>query len=168
MRTIRPRRILCSTPDSTLRATTPLQNSAVQDFKASSLGLNTAANMPGGAANTFPIFSRAHRPTVRAFLNWELTTLRFMTTTGTTPDPRPGSTAATLSNLAQISVIRCLALTTTCRPESYGFIPVRRLCRPPRAKTFMEPASAMVSRASLLANWMAQVSGTITFNGFTA
>ncbi len=34
-----------------------LQDSAVQDFKASTLGLNTAANMPGGAANTFPIFS---------------------------------------------------------------------------------------------------------------
>jgi hypothetical protein len=33
-----------------------LQDSAVQDFKASTLGLNTAANMPGGAANTFPIF----------------------------------------------------------------------------------------------------------------
>jgi hypothetical protein len=31
------------------------QNSAVQNFKASTLGLNTAANMPGGAANTFPI-----------------------------------------------------------------------------------------------------------------
>ncbi len=31
------------------------QNAAVQDFKASTLGLNTAANMPGGAANTFPI-----------------------------------------------------------------------------------------------------------------
>jgi len=34
-----------------------LQNSAVQDFKASTLGLNTAANMPGGAANTFPIIT---------------------------------------------------------------------------------------------------------------
>ncbi len=34
-----------------------LQNSAVQNFMASSLGLNTAANMPGGAANTFPIIS---------------------------------------------------------------------------------------------------------------
>jgi len=34
-----------------------LQDSAVQNFKASSLGLNTAANMPGGAANTFPIFN---------------------------------------------------------------------------------------------------------------
>ncbi len=34
-----------------------LQNSAVQNFKATTLGLNTAANMPGGAANTFPIFS---------------------------------------------------------------------------------------------------------------
>src|SRR6202035_1634109 len=34
-----------------------MQNSAVQDFKASTLGLNTAANMPGGAANTFPIFN---------------------------------------------------------------------------------------------------------------
>ena len=33
-----------------------LQDSAVQNFKASTLGLNTAANMPGGAANTFPIF----------------------------------------------------------------------------------------------------------------
>jgi Carboxypeptidase regulatory-like domain/TonB dependent receptor len=33
------------------------QDSAVQNFKATSLGLNTAANMPGGAANTFPIFS---------------------------------------------------------------------------------------------------------------
>src|SRR6202034_2441066 len=31
--------------------------SAVQNFKATTLGLNTAANMPGGAANTFPIFS---------------------------------------------------------------------------------------------------------------
>ena len=34
-----------------------LQDSAVQNFKASSLGLNTAANMPGGAANTFPVFN---------------------------------------------------------------------------------------------------------------
>jgi hypothetical protein len=34
-----------------------LQDSAVQNFHASTLGLNTAANMPGGAANTFPIFS---------------------------------------------------------------------------------------------------------------
>ena len=34
-----------------------MQNSAVQNFKVSSLGLNTAANMPGGAANTFPIFN---------------------------------------------------------------------------------------------------------------
>ena len=31
------------------------QDSAVQNFQASTLGLNTAANMPGGAANTFPI-----------------------------------------------------------------------------------------------------------------
>jgi Carboxypeptidase regulatory-like domain len=31
------------------------QDAFVQDFKASTLGLNTAANMPGGAANTFPI-----------------------------------------------------------------------------------------------------------------
>ncbi|HEY1984264.1 MAG TPA: TonB-dependent receptor [Terracidiphilus sp.] len=30
------------------------QDSAVQNFQASTLGLNTAANMPGGAANTFP------------------------------------------------------------------------------------------------------------------
>jgi hypothetical protein len=34
-----------------------LQDSTVQNFKATTLGLNTAANMPGGAANTFPIFS---------------------------------------------------------------------------------------------------------------
>jgi hypothetical protein len=33
------------------------QDSAVQNFKATTLGLNTAANMPGGAANTFPIFN---------------------------------------------------------------------------------------------------------------
>jgi hypothetical protein len=33
------------------------QDAFVQNFKASSLGLNTAANMPGGAANTFPIIS---------------------------------------------------------------------------------------------------------------
>jgi hypothetical protein len=31
------------------------QDAFVQNFKASTLGLNTAANMPGGAANTFPI-----------------------------------------------------------------------------------------------------------------
>ncbi|HEY1804069.1 MAG TPA: TonB-dependent receptor [Terracidiphilus sp.] len=31
------------------------QNAFVQDFEASKLGLTTAANMPGGAANTFPI-----------------------------------------------------------------------------------------------------------------
>jgi Carboxypeptidase regulatory-like domain len=31
------------------------QNAFVQDFKATTLGLNTAANMPGGAASTFPI-----------------------------------------------------------------------------------------------------------------
>jgi hypothetical protein len=31
------------------------QDAFVQNIKASSLGLNTAANMPGGAANTFPI-----------------------------------------------------------------------------------------------------------------
>ena len=55
MRTIRPRRVLCSTPDSTIRATTPLQDSAVQNFDPTTLGLNTSANMPGGAAKTFPI-----------------------------------------------------------------------------------------------------------------
>jgi hypothetical protein len=33
------------------------QDSAVQNFKATTLGLNTAANMPGGAANTFPIIT---------------------------------------------------------------------------------------------------------------
>src|ERR1700729_3941520 len=35
-----------------------LQNSAVQNFKATTLGLNTAAKMPGGAANTFPTLDR--------------------------------------------------------------------------------------------------------------
>ncbi len=39
-----------------------MQNSAVQDFKATTLGLNTAANMPGGAANTFPIFTGPQHP----------------------------------------------------------------------------------------------------------
>ena len=34
-----------------------VQDAFVTDFKASSIGLNTAANMPGGAANTFPIIS---------------------------------------------------------------------------------------------------------------
>jgi hypothetical protein len=34
-----------------------LQNSAVQNFDVTTLGLNTAANMPGGAARTFPIIS---------------------------------------------------------------------------------------------------------------
>jgi hypothetical protein len=34
-----------------------LQNSAVQNFDAITLGLNTAADMPGGAARTFPIIS---------------------------------------------------------------------------------------------------------------
>jgi hypothetical protein len=34
-----------------------LQDSTVQNFKATTLGLNTSANIPGGAANTFPIFS---------------------------------------------------------------------------------------------------------------
>jgi Carboxypeptidase regulatory-like domain len=34
-----------------------LQNSAVQNFDSTSLGLNTAADMPGGAARTFPIIS---------------------------------------------------------------------------------------------------------------
>ena len=37
-----------------------MQNSAVQNFKATTLGLNTAANMPGGAANTFPDLPRTH------------------------------------------------------------------------------------------------------------
>ena len=34
-----------------------LQDAAVQNFNATTLGLPTAANMPGGAAKTFPIFS---------------------------------------------------------------------------------------------------------------
>ena len=34
-----------------------LQDSAVQNFNLSTLGLNTSANMPGGAAGTFPIIS---------------------------------------------------------------------------------------------------------------
>jgi len=34
-----------------------LQNSAVQNFDSTTLGLNTAADMPGGAARTFPIIS---------------------------------------------------------------------------------------------------------------
>jgi len=63
-----------------------------QNFKASSLGLNTAANMPGGAANTFPIFNglTVDNTSVR---NWESTTLPLSTITGTKLDPRSGSTA---------------------------------------------------------------------------
>lgn len=36
-----------------------LQNSAVQNVEASTLGLNTAANKPGAAENTFPICTGA-------------------------------------------------------------------------------------------------------------
>jgi hypothetical protein len=52
--TATPRLVLHAGFDFTRHAA--LQNSAVQNFKASTLGLDTAANMPGGAANTFPIF----------------------------------------------------------------------------------------------------------------
>ena len=53
--TVRPNLVLHAGMDFTRHAA--LQDSAVQNFQASSLGLNTAANIPGGAANTFPIFS---------------------------------------------------------------------------------------------------------------
>jgi Carboxypeptidase regulatory-like domain len=53
--TARPNLVLHAGFDFTRHAAA--QDSAVQNFKASTLGLNTAANMPGGAANTFPIFS---------------------------------------------------------------------------------------------------------------
>jgi Carboxypeptidase regulatory-like domain len=52
--TATPNLVLHSGLDFTRHAA--MQNSAVQNFQASTLGLNTAANMPGGAANTFPIF----------------------------------------------------------------------------------------------------------------
>jgi hypothetical protein len=51
--TAKPTLVLHAGMDYTRHAA--MQNSAVQNFKASTLGLNTAANMPGGAANTFPI-----------------------------------------------------------------------------------------------------------------
>jgi len=51
--TATPRLVLHAGFDFTRHAAA--QNSAVQNFKASTLGLSTAANMPGGAANTFPI-----------------------------------------------------------------------------------------------------------------
>jgi Carboxypeptidase regulatory-like domain len=53
--TARPNLVFHSGFDFTRHAAA--QDSAVQNFKATALGLNTAANMPGGAANTFPIFS---------------------------------------------------------------------------------------------------------------
>jgi hypothetical protein len=52
------------------------QDAFVQNFKASTLGLNTAANMPGGAANTFPIIYGL-TTNRQEFLSWEITTLRF-------------------------------------------------------------------------------------------
>src|ERR1700722_11314936 len=53
--TARPNLVLHAGFDFTRHAAA--QDSAVQNFKATTIGLNTAANMPGGAANTFPIFS---------------------------------------------------------------------------------------------------------------
>src|ERR1700722_16713718 len=53
--TARPNLVLHSGFDFTRHAAA--QDSAVQNFKATTIGLNTAANMPGGAADTFPIFS---------------------------------------------------------------------------------------------------------------
>ena len=53
--TATPRLVLHSGFDYTRHSAA--QNAFVQDFKASTLGLNTAANMPGGAANTFPIIN---------------------------------------------------------------------------------------------------------------
>ena len=53
--TAKPNLVLHAGFDFTRHAA--MQNSAVQNFMASTLGLNTAANMPGGAANTFPIFN---------------------------------------------------------------------------------------------------------------
>ncbi|GGA62881.1 hypothetical protein GCM10011507_13110 [Edaphobacter acidisoli] len=52
--TATPNLVLHSGFDFTRHAA--MQNSAVQNFAATTLGLNTAANMPGGAANTFPLF----------------------------------------------------------------------------------------------------------------
>ena len=144
-----------------------LQNSAGQNFDSTSLGLNTAANMPGGAAHTFPIISglNVNRSGVP---NLRINNAPFYDDNGIPPSPRPGSMAIMLSSLAAIFVIRCLALITTYRPDLMASVPMRRPCRQLKAKTFMEPASAMLSRASLLASWMAQISGTITFNGFIA
>ena len=77
MRTIRPRRGLCSTPDSTIRATTPRRIRRCKTSDLTTLGLNTSANMPGGAANTFPII-HGLTPTVRAFLSWEYNNAPFI------------------------------------------------------------------------------------------
>jgi hypothetical protein len=52
--TATPNLVLHSGFDFTRHAA--MQNAFVQNFQASTLGLNTAANMPGGAANTFPVF----------------------------------------------------------------------------------------------------------------
>ena len=54
------------------------QDSAVQNFDLTTLGLNTAANMPGGAAKTFPIISGlTDQPSERSSAG-STTTLRFI------------------------------------------------------------------------------------------
>jgi len=128
-----------------------MQNSAVQNFHASTLGLNTAANMPGGAANTFPVFNglTVNRQGVPQM---GIKTLRSLTTTGMTLNRSPGSMDGITSYLAAISVIRCLALTTTSPPDFMASTPLRPLCRLPKGKTSMAPPSAMVSQASFLAS----------------
>ena len=112
------------------------QDSAVQNFKASTLGLNTAANMPGGAANTFPIIyglttNRQGVPQLginnAPFIdhNWASHWIRDL-------GPRPAyfqiwrrSSSSGLWH-SQRPIGRKLRLR----------IAIRRLCRPPKAKTF--------------------------------
>jgi hypothetical protein len=143
------------------------QDSAVQNFKATTLGLNTAANMPGGAANTFPIFNglTVNRQSVPQM---GINNAPFI-------DDNYYNTESAIWTHGRHTLefggdVRH-QLFGTHNDLSAGFTvspPLRRLCRPPRAKTSMEPASATVSPASLSANCLAQASATITFSGFTA
>ena len=144
-----------------------MQNSAVQNFKATTLGLNTAANMPGGAANTFPIFNglTVNRQSVPQM---GINNAPFIDDNWYNTESAIWAHGRHTFEFGGDFRHQLFGTHNDLSAGVYSFSPIKRLCLPPRAKTFMEPASATVSRASLSANWVAQASGTITFNGFTA
>ena len=144
------------------------QNSAVQNFKATTLGLNTAANMPGGAANTFPIIhGLTHQPSGRSSIGNQQRSILLTTTgihTGSATWVHGSHTFKFGGDLRH----QVFGTHNDLSAGNYGFDSSETSLPSAQGKIPMEPASAMVSRASLLASWMAQVSGTTTFNGFTA